>query len=170
MFTTRYQKGVAITELKIALTCSLLLSVVLYVAVIRPLLNLADANSIESTVYAVQEAAGRYYGKDISLSRCFNPTNSLSINNLVSDKFLSPDFVTGKNFQISVNYVLQNNGSWSRASQTTVTLTFPSSYELNRLVGYLDALQLSSTQLLFTQPIVFDVDWRSFTPQTGCIN
>ncbi|MCS6162454.1 hypothetical protein [Shewanella baltica] len=170
MLTTRYQNGAATTEFKIALTCSLLLSVVIWVAVIRPLLNYFDAVEIETTIESVKTAAKNFYGKDISQTHCYQPSKTLNLNNLINNQLIATDLVIGKKYQISVDYVLKSNGSWSRPTAINIYVTFANSDELDRVTGYLDATLISPTQLRFTQPITFNVDWRSFNPATGCLN
>ena len=170
MFTTRYQKGVATTEFKIALTCSILLSVVMWVAVVRPLLNYSDAAEIETTVEYVKLAAKNFYGKDISQTHCYQPSKTLSLSNLINNQLITTDLVNGKKYQITVDYVLKSNGSWSRPTAINIDVTFANTDELDRVSGYLDANLISPTQLRFTQPITFNVDWRSFNPATGCLN
>jgi hypothetical protein len=170
MLTTRYQNGAATTEFKIALTCSLLLSVVIWVAVIRPLLNYFDAVEIETAIESVKTAAKNFYGKDISQTHCYQPSKTLNLNNLINNQLIETDLVIGKKYQISVDYVLKSNGSWSRPTAINIDVTFANSDELDRVTGYLDATLISSTQLRFTQPITFNVDWRSFNPATGCLN
>lgn len=170
MLTTRYQNGVATTEFKIALTCSLLLSVVIWVAVIRPLLNYFDAVEIETVVENAKTAAKNYYGKDISETHCYQPSKTLSLNSLVNNQLIAADLVNGKKYQLSVDYVLKSNGAWSRPTAINIDVTFANSDELERVAGYLNATLISPTQLRFTQPITFNVDWRSFNPATGCLN
>lgn len=170
MLTTRYQNGVASTEFKIALTCSLLLSVVMWIAVVRPLFNYYDAVEIETTVENVKIAAQNFYGKDISQTRCYQPSKTLSLSNLVNNQLVTADLVIGKKYQIAVDYILKSNGSWSRPTTINIDVTFSSADELNRVASYLDATLINSTQLRFTLPITFNVDWRSFNPATGCLN
>lgn len=173
MMITAHHKcvaGVATTELKVALTGSLILSLVLWATAIQPLLTFLSAADIKTAVNAVEVAAKNYYGKDIILTHCLTPTQPISTNALISQKLLNADLVIGKNYQLSVSYVLQHIGSWSRASLINVDVTFTNANELQRVTGFLDGTLLSPTQLRFTQPVDFDVDWRSFNPATGCLN
>jgi hypothetical protein len=170
MFTIRYQKGVATTEFKIALTCSILLFIVMWVAVVRPLLYYSDAVEIETTVEYVKLAAKNFYGKDISQTHCYQPSKTLSLNNLINNQLIAADIVHGKKYQIFADYVLKSNGSWSRPTAINIDVTFANNGELDRVSGYLDANLISPTQLRFIKPITFNVDWRSFNPATGCLN
>ncbi|AZQ13269.1 hypothetical protein [Shewanella khirikhana] len=168
MLTTRYQNGVATTEFAIGLSCSFLLSVVMWVAVIRPLLNYVDAVEVDTAVENVKHAAKHFYGKDISQTHCYQPSKPLSLTNLINDQFIASELVIGKPYQLAVSYELKSNGSWSRPTAINIDVTFATADELVKVASYLDATWMSPTQLRFTQPIEFRVDWRVFNPATGC--